>query len=44
MPISRPPLGTLAALFMSLLGASVIAAAIPMRSAGRVPPAIGLAS
>lgn len=40
----RPPLGALAVLFVAVVLAAVAAAAIPMRTAGRVPPAAGLAA
>jgi putative ABC transport system permease protein len=42
MSMSSPPLGALAVLLLAVIAAAILAAAIPMRSAGRVQPAIGL--
>jgi putative ABC transport system permease protein len=44
MPAGQPPLDRLALLGAGVVGAAVLAAAVPMRSAGRVEPAIGLAA
>jgi putative ABC transport system permease protein len=44
MPAGQPPLVRLALLGAGVVGAAVLAAAVPMRSAGRVEPAIGLAA
>ncbi|WP_430591929.1 FtsX-like permease family protein [Humidisolicoccus flavus] len=42
MSFGQPPVLALVLLFLGVVAASVVAAAIPMRSAGRVQPAIGL--
>ncbi|NYD67328.1 FtsX-like permease family protein [Agromyces atrinae] len=44
MPAGTPPLGALVALVVAVVVAAIVAAAAPMRSAGRVQPAIGLAA
>ncbi|PWV58081.1 FtsX-like permease family protein [Nocardiopsis sp. L17-MgMaSL7] len=40
----QPPLGALAVLVVAVIAAAVLAATMPMRNAGRVQPAIGLAA
>lgn len=44
MPVGSPPVGQLAALAVGVVGVAVLSAAVPMRAAGRVEPAIGLAA
>lgn len=44
MSAGAPPIGSLTAVFFGVIIASILAAAIPMRTAGRVSPAIGMAA